>query len=111
MTDTLTLVVILLATAVFAVVVFRRLHLPPILAYLGAGVLAGPGGFGWVGDTSGMRHLAEFGIVFLLFSLGLEFSIPRLLALRRIVFGAGPLQLLLTAVPVATVEGAPPDER
>ena len=103
MTDTLTLVVILLATAVFAVVVFRRLHLPPILAYLGAGVLAGPGGFGWVGDTSGMRHLAEFGIVFLLFSLGLEFSIPRLLALRRIVFGAGPLQLLLTAVPVATV--------
>ncbi len=66
-------------------------------------MLAGPGGFGWVGDTSGMRHLAEFGIVFLLFSLGLEFSIPRLLALRRIVFGAGPLQLLLTAVPVATV--------
>ncbi|MEO1901924.1 MAG: cation:proton antiporter [Alcanivorax sp.] len=100
MHDSLTLVVILLTTAVFAVVVFRRLHLPPILAYLGAGVLAGPGGFGWVGDTSGMQHLAEFGIVFLLFSLGLEFSIPRLLALRRVVFGAGPLQVLLTALPV-----------
>ncbi|MCH2558091.1 MAG: cation:proton antiporter [Alcanivorax sp.] len=100
MHDSLTLVVILLTTAVFAVVVFRRLHLPPILAYLGAGVLAGPGGFGWVGDTAGMQHLAEFGIVFLLFSLGLEFSIPRLLALRRVVFGAGPLQVLLTALPV-----------
>ncbi|MFP1682644.1 cation:proton antiporter [Alloalcanivorax sp. C16-1] len=100
MQDSLTLVVTLLTTAVLAVVVFRRLHLPPILAYLGAGVLAGPGGFGWVGDTAGMQHLAEFGIVFLLFSLGLEFSIPRLLALRRVVFGAGPLQVLLTALPV-----------
>lgn len=70
MPDALTLVVILLATAVFAVVLFRRLHLPPILAYLGAGVLAGPGGLGWVDDTSGMQYLAEFGIVFLLFSLG-----------------------------------------
>jgi len=103
MTGTLTLVVILLATAVLAVVLFRRLHLPPILAYLSAGVLAGPGGFGWVGDTEGMLHLAEFGIVFLLFSLGLEFSIPKVLALRRVVFGAGPLQVLLTGVPVATL--------
>ncbi|KAF0804328.1 glutathione-regulated potassium-proton antiporter [Alcanivorax xiamenensis] len=103
MPDALTLVVILLATAVFAVVLFRRLHLPPILAYLGAGVLAGPGGLGWVDDTSGMQHLAEFGIVFLLFSLGLEFSIPRLLALRRVVFGAGPLQVLLTGLPVSLI--------
>ncbi|AFT71549.1 Transporter, CPA2 family [Alloalcanivorax dieselolei B5] len=103
MPDALTLVVILLATAVFAVVLFRRLHLPPILAYLGAGVLAGPGGLGWVDDTSGMQYLAEFGIVFLLFSLGLEFSIPRLLALRRVVFGAGPLQVLLTGLPVLLI--------
>ena len=50
MTGALTQVVVLLATAVLAVVVFRRLHLPPILAYLSAGVLAGPGGPGWVGD-------------------------------------------------------------
>ncbi len=103
MTGALTQVVVLLATAVLAVVVFRRLHLPPILAYLSAGVLAGPGGFGWVGDTEGMLHLAEFGIVFLLFSLGLEFSIPKVLALRRVVFGAGPLQVLLTGVPVTAL--------
>ena len=103
MTGALTQVVVLLAMAVLAVVVFRRLHLPPILAYLSAGVLAGPGGLGWVGDTEGMLHLAEFGIVFLLFSLGLEFSIPKVLALRRVVFGAGPLQVLLTGVPVAAL--------
>jgi len=103
MTGALTQVVVLLAAAVLAVVVFRRLHLPPILAYLSAGVLAGPGGLGWVGDTEGMLHLAEFGIVFLLFSLGLEFSIPKVLALRRVVFGAGPLQVLLTGVPVAAL--------
>lgn len=103
MTGALTQVVVLLAMAVLAVVLFRRLHLPPILAYLSAGILAGPGGLGWVGDTEGMLHLAEFGIVFLLFSLGLEFSIPKVLALRRVVFGAGPLQVLLTGVPVAAL--------
>ena len=103
MTGALTQVVVLLAMAVLAVVVFRRLHLPPILAYLSAGILAGPGGLGWVGDTEGMLHLAEFGIVFLLFSLGLEFSIPKVLALRRVVFGAGPLQVLLTGLPVAAL--------
>ena len=103
MTGALTQVVVLLAMAVLAVVLFRRLHLPPILAYLSAGVLAGPGGLGWVGDTEGMLHLAEFGIVFLLFSLGLEFSIPKVLALRRVVFGAGPLQVLLTGLPVAAL--------
>ena len=103
MTGALTQVVVLLAMAVLAVVLFRRLHLPPILAYLSAGVLAGPGGLGWVGDTEGMLHLAEFGIVFLLFSLGLEFSIPKVMALRRVVFGAGPLQVLLTGLPVAAL--------
>ncbi|WP_101675851.1 monovalent cation:proton antiporter family protein [Alloalcanivorax mobilis] len=103
MHDTLTLVVVLLGLAVAAVVVFRRLYLPPILAYLCAGVLAGPGGFGWVADITPVQHLAEFGIVFLMFSLGLEFSMPRLLALRRVVFGAGPLQVLCTALPVFLV--------
>ena len=63
----------------------------------------GPFGFGWVEDLDSIHHLAEFGIVFLLFSLGLEFSIPQLMSLRRIVFGAGPLQVLLTAGAVAFV--------
>lgn len=101
MHDMLTQVVVLLGGAVIAVVLFRRLRLPSLLGYLVAGVaLGGRGGLGLIPETEGVRQLAEFGIVFLMFSLGLEFSIPRLVALRRLVFGAGPLQLLLTAVPI-----------
>ena len=103
MHDTLTLIVVLLGSAVAAVVLFRRLGMPPILAYLLSGLAAGPFGFGWISDVEGIQHLAEFGIVFLLFTLGLEFSIPRLLTLRRIVFGAGPLQVILTGAAVFAV--------
>ena len=92
----LTLIVLLLGAAVAMVTLFRRLRLPAILAYLLAGLAAGPGGFGWVEYTETIQHLAEFGIVFLLFSLGLEFSIPKLMTLRRVVFGAGPIQVLAT---------------
>lgn len=101
MHDMLTQVVVLLAGAVIAVVLFRRLRLPSLLGYLVAGAaLAGHGGLGWIPQVDGVQQLAEFGIVFLMFSLGLEFSMPRLLALRRLVLGAGPLQLLLTAGPI-----------
>lgn len=103
MHDALTLIVVLLGSAVAAVVLFRRLSMPPILAYLLCGLAAGPFGFGWITDLEGIQHLAEFGIVFLLFTLGLEFSIPRLLTLRRVVFGAGPLQVALTGLAVFAV--------
>ncbi|EKF73779.1 glutathione-regulated potassium-proton antiporter [Alcanivorax hongdengensis A-11-3] len=103
MDDLLTLTVVLLATAVASVVLFRRMRLPPLLAYLLAGLAVGPFGFGWVQNTDSIQHLAEFGIVFLLFTLGLEFSIPRLLTLRRVVFGAGPLQVAITGLLVFAV--------
>lgn len=103
MDDKLAMIVVLLGGAVAAVTLFRRLHLPAILAYLLAGLLAGPAGFGWIKDPENIHHLAEFGVVFLLFSLGLEFSIPRLLALRNVVLGAGPVQVLGTGALVAGV--------
>ncbi|MCP3862138.1 MAG: potassium transporter [Aestuariibacter sp.] len=84
--------------AVVSVAVFKRIHLPPILAYLFAGVIAGPSGISLFAHPEEMHLLAEVGIVFLLFSLGLEFSLPKLLAMRSLVFGAGLLQMLTTTL-------------
>jgi CPA2 family monovalent cation:H+ antiporter-2 len=89
-------VLVLLASAVLAVVGFRSLHLPPMLGYLVTGVALGPHALGLIPDTSETRHLAEFGIVFLMFSIGLEFSLPKLMAMRRVVFGLGLAQVLAT---------------
>jgi CPA2 family monovalent cation:H+ antiporter-2 len=88
---------ILLGVAVVLVVLFRYLHLPQILAYLAAGVLVGPFGLGWVPDVATTRNLAEFGLVFLMFTLGLEFSLPKLMAMKTTVFGLGGVQVLVTA--------------
>jgi len=96
---TLKLVVILLSTAVVTVVLFRRMRLPPILGYLIVGVLIGPHALGFVPDSPDTRYLAEFGVVFLMFSIGLEFSLPQLMAMRRIVVGFGGLQVT-TAIAV-----------
>lgn len=93
----------MLAAAVLAVAAFRRLKLPPILAYLAVGVLVGPHGMGWVPDTEDTRFLAEFGVVFLLFTVGLEFSLPQLIAMRKSVIGLGGTQVLLTGIIVASV--------
>ena len=100
MRDTLELVLILLASAVFVVVLFRSLRLPPLLAYLLVGVAVGPFALAWIPDTDEGRHLAEFGVVFLMFSIGLEFSLLKLFQLRRAVFGLGFAQVLLTLVAV-----------
>lgn len=89
---------ILLFTAVLLVATFRRLGLPVILAYLIAGVLLGPHGLAVITGQSIMQTIAELGIVFLMFSLGLEFSLPKLLAMRRLVLGVGVLQVLLTSL-------------
>ena len=91
-------IVLLMLIAVVSVAVFKRIHLPPILAYLFAGVIAGPSGISLFAHPEEMHLLAEIGIVFLLFSLGLEFSLPKLLAMRSLVFGAGLLQMLTTTL-------------
>ncbi|RDV24415.1 potassium transporter [Alteromonas aestuariivivens] len=82
--------------AVINVALFKRIHLPPILAYLFAGIIAGPGVLGLFDHPEQMQLLAEIGIVFLLFSLGLEFSLPKLMAMRNLVFGVGLGQMLIT---------------
>ena len=96
MSQTLQLILLLLASAVVVVVACRLLHLPPILGYLVVGVAVGPHAFGWVPDNADVRDLAEFGIVFLMFSIGLEFSLPQLKAMRRAVFGLGLAQVAIT---------------
>ena len=99
-------VLILLATAVLVVVVFRTLRLPPLLGYLIVGVGIGPHALAWIPDTEAVHQLAEFGVVFLMFSIGLEFSLPRLLTMRRIVFGLGAVQVILTLLVVWLVAAA-----
>ena len=91
-------VLILLATAVVVVPLFQRLGLGAVLAYLTAGAAIGPAGLGWIGDVPAMRELAEFGVVFLLFLIGLELKPARLWTMRAGVFGLGGAQVILTAV-------------
>jgi K+:H+ antiporter len=98
MHTTLPTVLLMLAAAVLAVVAFRALKLPAMLGYLLIGVVIGPHGLGLIPDAPDTRYLAEFGVVFLMFSIGLEFSLPRLVAMRRIVFGFGTVQVVATMV-------------
>jgi CPA2 family monovalent cation:H+ antiporter-2 len=90
-------VLVLLLAAVVILTLFRRVHLPPVLGYLVVGLIAGPFGLGIV-PTEDQALLADFGVVFLLFSLGLEFSLPRVIAMKREVFGLGGLQVALTTL-------------
>ena len=83
----------ILTSAVFIVWLFRRLKLPAILAYLVAGMLVGEHGLNLAHDQVDYDHFAELGIVFLLFTLGLEFSLPRLIAMRNLVLAVGSLQV------------------
>jgi CPA2 family monovalent cation:H+ antiporter-2 len=89
-------ILILLGVAVVLVATFRYLRLPLVLAYLIAGVLAGPSGLGWIPDLAGTRYLAEFGLVILMFTIGIEFSLPQLMAMKRTVLVGGGLQVLLS---------------
>jgi CPA2 family monovalent cation:H+ antiporter-2 len=89
---------------VAGVVIFRYFGLPPILGYLAIGVLIGPHALGLANDSATVKYLAEFGVVFLMFSIGLEFNLHKLRAMRTIVFGLGGSQVILTmllAVPAS----------
>lgn len=92
---------VILTSSLISVMVCRRLRIPDIVAYLLAGALIGPKALALIQDGEELRFLAEFGVCFLLFELGLEFSLPKLLGLRRSVFGLGALQVGLTTAALA----------
>src|ERR1700741_3114791 len=106
---------VVLGTAGIVVPLVRRFGLSPVLGYLGAGAILGPLGLGsfigeapwlyWVtvGDRNNVSAIAELGIVFLLFLIGLELSFQRLLTMRRLVFGLGGLQVALSTAVIAVL--------
>ncbi|MFA6179307.1 MAG: monovalent cation:proton antiporter-2 (CPA2) family protein [Candidatus Methylopumilus sp.] len=103
MHDTLPAILILLTSSVLAVALFKAFRLPAMLAYFLVGLALGPETFGILPDTEANRELAEFGIVFLMFSIGLEFSLPQLYAMRRTVLGLGGAQVAITMAATMTV--------
>lgn len=94
---------IFLAAAVIFVPLFRRLGLGSVLGYLAAGIVIGPWGFKFIGDVESIFHFSEFGVVLLLFIIGLELQPSRLWTLRRTVFGLGGAQVVLTTLVLAAV--------
>ncbi|MBT3813559.1 MAG: hypothetical protein HOF98_12280, partial [Gammaproteobacteria bacterium] len=88
----------LLAAAVIAIPIFHRLGLGSVLGYLVAGAALGPWGLKLINEVDDLRHVAEFGVVFLLFLIGLEMKPERLWVMRRLVFGLGVAQVLITAL-------------
>lgn len=98
MATTLEVVLLYLIAAVLGVVGCRLLKLPPMLGYLAVGVLIGPNALAVAKDSSAMANLAEFGVVFLMFAIGLEFNLPKLRSMRTLVFGLGLTQVVLTVL-------------
>jgi len=94
--SSLALTLLYLLAAVLGVVACRSLKLPPMLGYLAAGILIGPHALALAQNSESVRHLGEFGVVFLMFAIGLEFSLPKLRAMRKQVFGLGLLQVAAT---------------
>src|SRR5688572_2763159 len=102
---------IYLAAGVIAVPLFKRIGLGSVLGYLAAGMAIGPWGLKLIGHPETVLHFAEFGVVLLLFLIGLELDPQRLWALRRQILGMGSAQVALTAGAVAAIAwslGQPP---
>ncbi|MEO6407496.1 MAG: cation:proton antiporter [Burkholderiaceae bacterium] len=96
MASTLEVVLLYLVAGVAGVVLCRLARLPPMLGYLVVGVLIGPNALGLVKDSAAVEYLGEFGVVFLMFVIGLEFNLPKLTSMRKLVFGLGLAQVGLT---------------
>ncbi|MDZ4124811.1 MAG: monovalent cation:proton antiporter-2 (CPA2) family protein, partial [Hydrogenophaga sp.] len=96
--NSLDITLLYLLAAVLGVVACRQFKLPPMLGYLVVGVVIGPHALALAQNSSGVRYLAEFGVVFLMFVIGLEFSLPKLRSMKRHVFGLGLSQVLLTVL-------------
>jgi glutathione-regulated potassium-efflux system ancillary protein KefC len=96
-------IVVYLSAAVIAVPIFTRLGLGSVLGYLIAGTVIGPWGLGLINDVDDILHFSEFGVVLLLFLIGLELDPKKLWAMRESIIGSGGLQMLLTAAAIASV--------
>src|SRR6185436_8266238 len=96
MASSLELVLLYLVAAVAGVVVCRLVKLPPMLGYLAVGVIIGPNAMALAKGSASVQYLAEFGVVFLMFVIGLEFNLPKLKSMRKLVFGLGLSQVSLT---------------
>ena len=110
MHDLLAEVVVILAVTLGAAYALKRLGVPTIVGFLAAGMLVGPGGFSLVEDRAAIEAVSEIGVVFLLFTIGLKFSLEELARMRGVVFGAGTMQFLVTTAAVAAAAvaiGAP----
>ncbi len=93
-------IIILLSAAVFIVIAFWKMNISPVLGYFVAGALIGSHGFNLINSVEAMDNFAEFGVVFLLFIIGLELTFERLIAMRRHVFGFGSLQVIVTMIAI-----------
>lgn len=103
MQSALEITLLFLVASVIGVVLFRKLRLPPMLGYLMVGVVIGPHSFDWAENSDAMQGFAAFGVVFLMFSIGLEFSLPKLKAMRKSVFGLGLAQVFVTIISTIVV--------
>ena len=101
--DPLDLTLLYLLVTVLGVVACRYLKLPPMLGYLAVGIVIGPNALALARNSDGVRHLGEFGVVFLMFLIGLEFNLQKLRAMRKHVFGLGLFQVVLTILGATAV--------
>lgn len=97
---------VFLLAAVLVVPVFQRLKISPVLGYLLIGAIIGPFGLKAIADIDGARALGEFGVVFLLFSIGLELSIERLRSMARLIFGLGSAQVIVSGLIIGIIARA-----